>query len=144
MKRDLRFEAVYPFPPEDVWQAIADPEAMAEWLMQNDFRPVVGHKFQFRAPPQPGWDGIVNCEVLEVDPPRLLSYKWVSAGGAVDTVLRWTLTAVPEGTNLVLEHTGFRGAKAIMISFILGSGWKGNLKAGILNVLQKRFANRAH
>jgi uncharacterized protein YndB with AHSA1/START domain len=140
MKRDLRFEEVYPFSPEQVWRALTDLEAIAEWLMPNNFKPVVGHEFEFRVPPQPGWDGIVKCRVLEVTPPRFLSYTWNSAGGAVDTVVRWTLEPVSGGTKLVLEHTNFRGAKALMISFILGSGWKGQIKKGIPDVIRKRFS----
>jgi len=123
--RDLRFEEIYPFPPERLWRALTEPEAIADWLMPNDFQPVVGHKFQFRSKPQPGWDGIVNCEVLEIEPPRVLAYRWVGANGAVDTVVRYTLAPEGEGTRMVLEHTGFRGAKSVAVSFILGSGWKG-------------------
>ena len=88
MKRDLHFEETYPFPPERVWRALTDSAVMGDWLMPNDFKPVVGHKFQFRAKPQPGWDGIVNCEVIEVEPPRSLAYTWTSNAG-LDTVERF-------------------------------------------------------
>src|SRR5947208_1487503 len=64
---DIIREAVYPHPPERVWQALTDPAALAAWLMPNDFKPQVGHKFQFRVPKPPrGWRGIVDCEVLVV------------------------------------------------------------------------------
>jgi uncharacterized protein YndB with AHSA1/START domain len=136
MKRDLEFEAVYPFPPERVWKALTDRASIAQWLMENDFEPVVGHKFRFRAKPQPGWDGTVDCEVIEVDPPRALAYTWKNAGNGIDTVVRYTLEAVPEGTRLRLRHTGFRGMRAVMVSFILGSGWKGIMAAGIRKVVE--------
>ncbi len=74
MKRDIKLEAVYPYPPERVWRALTDSQAMADWLMDNDFKPEVGHKFRFTAPDSRGWRGYVDCEVLEVDPPRKLSY----------------------------------------------------------------------
>ena len=125
MRRDLTFEVVYPYPPERVWRALADPRALAEWLMENDFEPRVGHRFRFRTNPAPGFDGIVHCEVLEVDPPRRLSYSW--RGGPIDTVVTWTLEPVPEGTRLRLEHKGFRGLRGLMVSFILGGGWKKKL-----------------
>lgn len=122
MQRDLRFEVVYPHPVEKVWRALTDPKAIAQWLMENDFEPRLGHKFQFRSKPQPGWDGTSHCEVIELDPPRRLAYTW--RGGPIDTVLRITLEPVAEGTRLVLEHTGFRGFKAVLVSLIMGSGWK--------------------
>ena len=133
MTRDLHFEAVYPHPIEKVWRAITDPRAIAEWLMENDFAPTVGHRFQFRAPPQPGWDGVVNCEVLAVEPPHRLAYSW--RGGGIDTVLTITLEPTAAGTRLQLAHTGFRGARGLMVSMILGSGWKGIVRDGIPKVL---------
>ncbi|MBM3811920.1 MAG: SRPBCC domain-containing protein [Acidimicrobiia bacterium] len=132
MTRDLEFEETYPFPPERVWRAITDSAAIADWLMPNDFQPVVGHRFRFVSKPMPGWDGIVHCEVLEVDPPRRLVYSWNSGNGSVNTTVRWTLEPVASGTQLRLEQTGFRGAKALMISYFMGSGWKGIIRKHIL------------
>jgi uncharacterized protein YndB with AHSA1/START domain len=125
MKRDLRFEAVYPYPIEKVWRAITDPKAISQWLMENDFEPKLGHKFMFRSKPQPGWDGIVNCEVLELDPPRRLSYSW--SGGGLNTMVTFLLEPATKGTRLRLEHKGFAGLKGLMVSMILGSGWKSNI-----------------
>lgn len=135
MKRDLHFEVVYPHAIEKVWRALTDPQAIAEWLMPNDFEPRAGHKFQFRAKPQPGWDGIVNCEVLECDPPRRLVYTWKSS--ALDTRLAITLEPIAEGTKLRLEHTGFRGVKPLLISLVVGSGWKGILRKHLLAVIER-------
>ena len=135
MKRDLHFDAFYPHPPEKVWSALTRSEAIARWLMENDFEPRVGHRFQLRAKPQPGWDGIVNCEVLELDPPRRMSWSWKS-NVPVDTVLTITLTPEADGTRLHLAHTGFQGVKGIMVSYILGSGWKGIVSKGIPAAIQ--------
>jgi uncharacterized protein YndB with AHSA1/START domain len=120
MKGDLHFEAVYPHPPERVWQALTDSAELAQWLMPNDFQPRLGHKFQFRSRPAPGWDGVVNCQVIELDPPKRLAYTWRSS--KLDTVVSFTLEPAPGGTRLHLEHKGFAGASEIMI--ILGNGWK--------------------
>lgn len=122
MKRDLRFEFVYPYPPERVWRALTDPKALAEWLMENDFEARMGHEFQFRTKPAPGFDGIVRCKIVELDPPKRLSYSW--EGGGMSTKVTFALEAVPGGTRLRLEHKGFEGVKAMMVSFILGSGWR--------------------
>lgn len=121
MKRDLVITRVYDHPIDRVWRAITDSAAIAEWLMANDFEPRVGHRFTFRTDPAPGFDGIVHCEVLVVDEPRKLSYRWT--GGPLDTVIDFTLEAVAEGTRLTLRHSGFSGLKAVMVSFIMQSGW---------------------
>ena len=136
MKRDLRFEEQYPHPPERVWEAITDSAALAEWLMPNDFQPKLGHRFQFRTKPQPGFDGIVNCEVIELDPPRRLAYTW--KGGPLDTVVTITLTPHEGGTKLILEHRGFRGARGMMISVMMSSGWGSKiLKQRLPEVLER-------
>lgn len=121
MKRDLHFEAVYQHPIEKVWGAITTSEALSQWLMPNDFKLSIGHEFQFRTKPAPGFDGIVHCVVMEIQPPHKLVYSW--QGGGVDTVLTWTLESVPGGTRLTLDHTGFRGIRGFFVSAILGKGW---------------------
>jgi uncharacterized protein YndB with AHSA1/START domain len=125
VKRDLKFDITYSHAPEKVWRALTDPQAIAQWLMKNNFEARAGHKFQFKASPRPGWDGVVNCEVLEVDPPRRLVYTW--CGGNQNTTVTWTLEAVAEGTRLRLEHAGFRGLRGWMISRILGKGWRSKI-----------------
>jgi uncharacterized protein YndB with AHSA1/START domain len=121
MRRDLHFENVYPHPIERVWAALTDAAALSQWLMPNDFQPRLGHRFQFRTKPAPGFDGIVDCEVLEMNPPQRLVYSW--KGGGVDTLLTWTLTPDPAGTRLRLDHTGFEGVRGVFVSIILGKGW---------------------
>jgi uncharacterized protein YndB with AHSA1/START domain len=97
--------------------------------MDNDFEPRVGHKFKFRAKPGPGWDGIVNCEVLELDEPRRLSYSWKNS--SIDTIMTFTLEPTAEGTRLYLTQTGFEGVKALMVSIIMSSGWKAMLRKSL-------------
>ena len=122
MAKTLRFEALYPFAPEQVWAALTDREAIGDWLMPNDFAPQVGHRFNFRTKPAPGFDGVVDCEVLELDPPRRLAYSW--KGGGIDTVVAWSLAAEGANTRLVMEQSGFTGLRGWMVSRILGGGWK--------------------
>jgi len=122
MKRDIKLEAFYPWPVETVWRALTDSEVLAEWLMPNDFQGRVGHKFQFRTKPGPGFDGIVDCEVIELVEPERLAFTW--KGGGLNTVVTFTLTPDANGTRLELEHTGFEGVRAVLVSFILGRGWR--------------------
>jgi uncharacterized protein YndB with AHSA1/START domain len=130
MNKDIRVEAIYPQSPEIVWKALTDSRAIAAWLMPNDFQPVVGHKFNFKTKPAPGFDGVVNCEVLEIDEPRCLSYKW--EGGGIETTVTFTLEQVSEGTRLVLDHTGFSGVRGLFVSKILEDGWRKKIIPGSL------------
>lgn len=113
-------ERVYPHPRERVWRAITEPELLARWLMPNDFAPVVGHEFTFRTEPGPGFDGIVRCRVLAVEPPHSVSFTWT--GGPIDTVVTITLFEHPDGTRLSMLQTGFRGLKAWLVSRMLKIG----------------------
>jgi uncharacterized protein YndB with AHSA1/START domain len=104
-----------PHPPVKVWRALTEPELLAAWLMATDLPPLVGHSFTFKAPPTPWWDGIVRCEVLELDLHKRLRYSWRSGpeSSGLDTVVTWTLTPTPTGgTRLALEHSGFLPAQA--------------------------------
>ena len=108
----LVVERVFPHPPEKLWRALTESPLLAQWMMNNDFRPVVGRKFQFRAEPMPNWNGVVDCEVLIVDPLHRLSYNWGVGGGeaagGLQWVVFWTLTPAEGGTHLRMEQSGFR------------------------------------
>jgi uncharacterized protein YndB with AHSA1/START domain len=110
--RTVVIEREMPHPPEKVWRALTQPALIAEWLMKNDFRAEVGHSFSLRTDPMPHWDGVVDCEVLVVEPLRCLSYTWNTSGpgGGVGlrTVVTLTLTATTGGVRLRLEQSGFR------------------------------------
>ncbi|MHA6690227.1 SRPBCC family protein [Devosia sp. A449] len=99
--RTIIVEREVAFPPEKIWRALTQPELIAEWLMQSDFKPVAGHSFKFTA----DWGG-VDCQVQEVEPNKMLSYKWDAFG--LESVVTWTLTATSTGTRLRLEQSGFR------------------------------------
>jgi len=103
----IAFEFELSHPPEKVWRALTDPGLLAEWLLPvTGFALESGSAFTFQAPPQPGWDGMVNCRLIEADPGRKLSYAWVV--GEIDTVVTFTLTPTRTGTHLSLMQTGFR------------------------------------
>jgi len=104
--RTLVIERVFPHPPEKLWRALTETPLIAQWLLKNDFEPVVGRKFQFRSEPVPNWDGVINCDVLIVDHLKQLSYSWSTLG--LDSVVLWTLTPAEGGTHVRMEHSGFR------------------------------------
>jgi uncharacterized protein YndB with AHSA1/START domain len=105
----ISFEFDLPHAPEKVWRALTDPALLAEWLL-----PVVelnvqpGAAFTYKAPPQPGWDGSVNCRFLEIEAQRKLSYTWVVGDMEIDTVVTFTLTPTASGTRLSLVQSGFK------------------------------------
>jgi uncharacterized protein YndB with AHSA1/START domain len=133
MSAAQKIEVEYQLPqaPAKVWRALTESDLLARWLMPNDFRAEVGHRFQFRAPPMQNWDGIVRCEVLEVDPPRQLSYSWVGgskeAGTYLDSTVIWTLTPEGGGTRLRLEHAGFLPTNQFAFEG-MGKGWSGHIR----------------
>jgi uncharacterized protein YndB with AHSA1/START domain len=135
MKRDIRLERRFAHAPERVWRALTNPQALGEWLMQNDFEPRVGHKFRFRDRPRPGWNGITDCEVLECEPPRRLRYSFGS--DKLSSVVTWTIAPDGDGTLLVLEHTGFEGLFPVALSFIMKSGWTKMLERKLPLVLAR-------
>jgi len=116
-------ERELPFPPEKVWRALTQPHLIEEWLMKNDFKPSVGHHFKLRG----DWGGVLDCEVLVVEPNKTLSYTWNfahdDAAFNLQSVVTFTVTPTSTGTHLRVEQAGFAkeqkqaygGAKA---------GWK--------------------
>ena len=105
----LTFEFELAHAPAKVWRALTDPQLMAEWLLPVfDFAPKVGAHFTFKTQPQPGWDGTVQCRVIDVDAPRSLRYAWAVGDGWLDTVVSFTLTPTATGTHLTLVQSGFK------------------------------------
>jgi uncharacterized protein YndB with AHSA1/START domain len=93
--------------PEKVWRALTDPVLLAEWLLPViDLKLERGAAFAFKTQPYPGWDGSVNCQILEIEAQRKLSYTWVVVD--MDTVVTFTLTPTTSGTRLSLVHSGFK------------------------------------
>ena len=99
--RSVVIERDLPHPPEKIWRALTQDHLIEEWLMKNDFKPVVGHRFNLRA----DW-GAVDCQVMAVEPNKTLSYTWAAYG--LESVVTWTLTPTSTGTHLRMEQSGFR------------------------------------
>lgn len=126
----IRTDTFLAHPPERVWRALTDPGVLASWLMPNDFEPRVGHRFTFRTDPVPaqGFDGVVRCEVLALEPPRRLAISW-AGGSLLETTVTWSLVPEGSGTRLFLTHDGFDDGdpQQQLTRRILGSGWRGHL-----------------
>ncbi|HEV7278507.1 MAG TPA: SRPBCC domain-containing protein [Devosiaceae bacterium] len=105
-KRSVVVEREIPHPPEKLWRALTQPHLIAEWLMKNDFKPVVGHSFRLSG----DWGG-VDCKILTLEPNKTLSYTWdhphEEAAFDLRSVVTFTLTPTDKGTQLRMEQTGF-------------------------------------
>ena len=127
--KSIVVERTMPHAPEKVWRALTESAAIPEWLMETDFKPEVGHKFTFRAKPVPGWSGVTNCEVLSLEPPRSLVYRWgdgTESDSGLITTVSWTLTPTDAGTAVRMEQSGFRPQDEG--GYIgMGHGWPGIL-----------------
>ena len=99
--RSVVIERDIPFPAAKIWRALTEPHLIEAWLMQTDFKPLVDHRFRFRA----DW-GAVDCQVLAVEPNKTLSYSWAAYG--LESTVTWTLTPTSTGTHLRMEQSGFR------------------------------------
>jgi uncharacterized protein YndB with AHSA1/START domain len=123
MKADIDVTMTYPYPADRVWAALTSSQALSAWFMPNDFEPAVGHRFTFHARPfrALGFDGIVRCEVLELDPPKRMVWSW--AGGNIDTTVTFTLEQTADGTRLRMRQVGFDGLGGQLNRRILSGGY---------------------
>ena len=106
--RTVVVEREMPHPPEKLWRALTQPHLIEEWLMKNDFKPAVGHRFNLSGE----WGGVLDCKVLAVEPHKTLSYTWdfnhEDAAFNLKSVVTFTLTPTSAGTHLRVEQAGFR------------------------------------
>jgi len=161
MTRTIKLKTVLPYTEEKVWKALTDSKLLGIWFMENNIEPMQGHYFTFRMKPQKGWDGVTHCEITEIEPPRHIAYtyrgeatgeKALACAGIhsdtadkltkgiftrLDTVLSFTLEPTCGGTILHLEHSGYKGLKLVVISFIMQFGWKKQLTKKLPKVLEK-------
>jgi uncharacterized protein YndB with AHSA1/START domain len=143
----IRKERFYPHPPEDVWAAITDPHALAEWLEPNNHQPVVGHKFQFRCDPGVCGAGFKECEVLVADAPRRLVWSWVDVPKDPNCprpepmTISWTLLPKESGTLLILEHSGAENI-GWLIRNMMRVGWGVMMKRMIPRILARVEAGK--
>ena len=143
MTKHIKHHLFYPHPPETVWDYLTKPELLEQWLMKNNFQPIVGCEFQFRISPIPSlnFDGVFYCTVLEIVPLKKLSYSWSTGPGdgkiTLDSVVVWTLQQTDKGTELFLDHSGFDKEENLNFYEGLNHGWVEKLQniAKLLNTV---------
>jgi len=138
---EIRIVCDYAYPVTRVWRALTDSDLVPLWTATGaggrpeDFAPVPGTRFRFVAKPKPGWNGIVNCEVLEAREPTLLRYSWTDDAGGDTTVVTYSLEQAGDGTRFTYEHTGFAGISGLFMSLMLGRIRRKMLTDGLPAVL---------
>lgn len=138
----IEVDQYFPHSPTRVWRALTTPDLMAQWLMPNDFQPVVGHRFMFRARSvaQTRFSGQIACQVLDLIPRRRLQISWGDADSpdGMATTVTWTLQPEGKGTRLFLEHTGFDlddPTQQLARKFMNG-GWRSHVLRRLSDLLQ--------
>lgn len=111
IEREIRVEAT----PEVVYQVISRPEHLREWWPDEaELDPVPGGtgvlSFDGTSTPEAK---VVPLTVVEADPPRRFSFRWVHDPDAVATstnslLVTFELSASDGGTLLRFTETGFR------------------------------------
>jgi uncharacterized protein YndB with AHSA1/START domain len=161
MTRTIKLKTVLPYSVEKVWLALTDAKLLGTWFMANDIQPKLGQTFTFKMAPQKGWDGITHCEIISLTPLKLIAYtykgeasgeKALACAGIhseladkatkgiftqLDTVLSFTLEPSCGNTILYLEHSGYRGLKLVLVSWIMQLGWKKQLHKKLPKVLEQ-------
>jgi uncharacterized protein YndB with AHSA1/START domain len=131
--QDIVVEEVLPHAPETIWKTLTTGELMSRWLKMTPagFEPVKGTHFTLQTKPAGAWDGVIHCEVLEVNPNARLAYAWkgghegnVGYGSRLDTVVTFILSRVESGTRLRVVHSGFVLPKNETAFRNMGGGWK--------------------
>jgi uncharacterized protein YndB with AHSA1/START domain len=133
--RAIVVEDVLPHSAETIWRVLTTPELLSRWLMSNNFVPKLGQRFSFTDTPVGDWNGVVQCEILEIDPPHRLVYSWVGGSmdksapeSALDSTLSFTLTPTEGGTRFKLVHDGFRSPQNDAGYEALSHGWASSVQ----------------
>lgn len=120
--RTVTVERDFPHAPEKLWRALTQPHLISEWLMKNDFAPTVGHRFNLTG----DWGGVLDCEVLIVEPERTLSYTWNhkhdDPNFNLTSIVTFTLTPTSSGVHLRMDQSGFHSTQKQALGGAL-HGW---------------------
>lgn len=129
--RDIKVDEIFPHAAATLWRTLTTPELMGRWLMApTGFEPVVGNRFTFQTTAKGEWDGVIHCEVLEIEPNERLVYSWRGGhesnegyGALLETVVRWTLSQTEAGTRVQLSHEGFQLPQNEVAFTNMRQGW---------------------
>ena len=128
-------------PPDRVFQALIDPKQVMQWWTSDQcqiesfsFQPRIGGRWEYATKSSNlNVNGVTkfHCEgeVLEYDPPRVLSYTWIANWHdrpSQRTVVRWELATSKGGTLVRVTHSGL--AELPIARKDYAGGWPGVLQ----------------
>lgn len=143
MQTEIKKEWIYEQSTVEVWEYLTQADLIALWLMPNNFKPILGHEFQFqtRAIPSLDLDGIFHCKVLEITSFQKLAYSWKGGSDngvfSLDTFVEWTLEKHGNGTKLILRHSGFNEANFAIFTGMT-DGWEKNIQKMVIHLNSKQ------
>lgn len=143
MKTEIKNEWFYEQSTIEVWEYLTQSDLISLWLMPNNFKPILGHEFQFqtKAIPSLNLDGIFHCKVLEIVPFQKLDYSWKGGSGngvfSLDTVVEWTLEKHGNGSKLILRHSGFKETNFAIFTGMT-DGWEKNIQKMVVHLNSKQ------
>jgi len=138
----IEIEIVYPHPVANLWTALTTQDALAAWLMPNDFEPALGHSFTFQAVSAGGWNGRIDCTVTTLTPLQQVAYTWRGDPNPWETLVTFTLEPAENGTRLRLEHSGFEagGKPGLAARDMMAAGWDSHILRGRLPAFLQTIA----
>jgi len=140
--KSVIIERVFDADIELVWKALTQKEIMKEWYINvEEFKPVVGFKFEF-------WGGEEGerkwkhlCEITEVILGKKLTYSWVYEGYSGMSYVTFELFEIDNGTKLKLTHSGidtFPIDIPELAAKNFENGWSQAINVGLKELLEKR------
>lgn len=132
MKDFVNLEATYPDPPERVWEALTDPNALGRWLLPTNFKPLIGFRFRMERQDQKPIEG----KVLEVEKDRLLTYTWNDEDEGKESMVVWTLEPVDGGTRVQVQHIGIEEPAVTCLAIDYYFNWRQALRRSLPRLLQ--------
>lgn len=139
--KQIEFEVTVPYSIELVWDVFTKPEAISQWIMETDFKPVVGNKFQYRAKKNFAWRGWVDCEVLEVQQPNRLRFTWQSMPKQSPTVVTYTFKSLSAGTHIQAIHAGFNQSHGLFSGWLFRTMLRSGLERELVDFLPQVLEN---
>jgi uncharacterized protein YndB with AHSA1/START domain len=110
IEREIYVEAS----PETVFEVVSSPERITQWWPDGahyDVAPGSAGEIRFGDPEAGG--GVAAFTVVDVQPPRLFSFRWTHPAGQEaregnSLLVTFRLAPAGEGTVLQMTETGFR------------------------------------
>lgn len=134
--RTIRRTILLNAPITRVWKALSTTAGLASWLLPNNFQPIVGASFTFTAESQEDWNGVVTCQVVEIDEPYKLAFTWSEDSGFPPTLVSFELHELHGKTEICLVHSQREHLPEEYVSR-LDQGWGCNMLRRLAEIFEQ-------